>query len=88
MITNTMSFPNISRWFNHSIKHTGIARWLDVFTLAMNRSFDQQLTNNHTGCKGHREGDRDRQGNNINMSYFDSIKNMIEIGRASCRERV
>ena len=72
-----MGNPSISKWFNHSIKNTGIAGRLDVFTLAMNKSLDQQLGNNHTGCKGHLKGDLDRQGNNISLSYFDSIKNMI-----------
>ena len=31
----------------------------------------------HTGCKGNIEGDIDREGNHINSSYFNSIKNMI-----------
>ena len=72
-----MGNPNISQWFNHSNKNIGITIWLDSFTLAMNETLGQDSGNNHTGCKGNREGDLDRQGKDINSSYFSSIKNII-----------
>ena len=66
--------PNISKWFDHSNKNIGIAKWLDIFTLVKNESLSQSSVNNHTGCKGTAEGDLDKQGNNIRSSNFDFIK--------------
>ena len=72
-----MGNPKISNWFNHSNKDIGITQWLDVFTLVMNESISQIANNNHTGCKGNIKGEVDRDGNHINSSYFNSIRNMI-----------